>query len=407
MTEPMEGKAVTEGGLFVSNELENPKTGATADTPCKAQPIGRLQPEDEEISSEARNVVEIVCDVDEDSLIAYEADPKSKLERTIERKRANTTSSEIVICFWRYSGPSPISKTNAQRMVKLSEEYSDILMPPLQFRLLQSHVSNETRIDVNQDDDMVHTNQNHNHLRLYRIGAERYLEAAEDANYLVGAPIPFLPEEEDWMETRIADYEEMGIDLLSFNFLRKKPTSPSNHEAIRNLVGYMRRIDYFDATMKYAINVCHSWDGDGFRSAEDIALACMGMDIIGENHWFMPYDYGTDYDRGCRIFDQDELKYHEVSHDRGDLTGVWPTASTKMDLNHYLRTSRDEELKRQERLLNAEQAELLLRELRSEIRSGDLPEFLQSCDGYEILEESLEGIADEYRYPQSSIEDYT
>lgn len=412
MQRPMDGNAYTTGGVFVSNDIEREEDGYTVSTPCKAIPIGRLQVEDgEEVSSKARNIVEIVCDVDEDSLIAFEASSESKLEDTIERKIDKTDPDELVVCYWRYTGASPISKRNMQRMVSLSEEYSDIIMPPLQHSLLQSFSYDDIRLDVNQEDERVSKTQDYNLLRLYQIGVERYLEATEDKDQLTAAPIPFLKEETDWLETMIADYAESGIELLSFNMLRKKPTSPPNRRAIQRLIGFMRRIDYFDATLKYAINVCHSYAAEeNTRSAEDLALAGIGFDIIGENHWFAPQDYGTDYERGCRIFDSSEFLYQNVSQSSSDLDDVWPEESTKMDLTDFQSAHRDQEMIRQERLLNAEQLELALKKIRSHVEDEHVYEFLQEYNGYELFEDSLSKVATEYRNPtrpQAELEDFS
>lgn len=412
MPRPMDGNAYTTGGVFVSNEIVRQEDGYTVSTPCKAIPIGRLQVEDgEEVSSNARNLVEIVCDVDEDSLIAFEASSESKLEETIEGKIDKTDPDELVVCYWRYTGTSPISKRNMQRMVSLSEEYSDIIMPPLQHSLLQSFSYDDIRVDVNQEDERVSKTRDYNLLRLYQIGVERYLEATEDIDQLTAAPIPFLKEETDWLETLIADYDELGIELLSFNMLRKKPTSPPNRRAIQGLIGFMRRIDYFDATLKYTVNVCHSYDaGENTRSAEDLALAGIGFDIIGENHWFAPQDYGTDYERGCRIFDSSELLYQNVSQSSSGLDEVWPGETTKMNLSAIKSAHQNQEMIRQEKLLNAEQLELALKGIRSHVDDESIYEFLQEYNGYELLEDSLCKVATEYQNPtrpQSALEDFS
>lgn len=400
MTESWDGDAVTDGGLFASNTLL--KGGDVVDfTPIKSQPAWRLQKEDgESIDPNARGVVEIVAEVDEDSLIAFNSSTQSRLEQRIEERVEKADPGELVICFWKYEGSSPISKVNAQRLVRLSEEYSDYVMPPLQDKLLYAHRYDRVDADVNQADDEVHRIQNHDRLRLYRIGVERYLEAAEATDQLIGAPVPFLRDDAEWVQDRLWDYSEMEIDLLCYNMMRRKPTSDANREFIEKLTGYLRRIGYFDPTLKYAVNVCHSYRNEkGERSAEDIALAGMGFDIIGENYWAPPREDGIDYQRLCRVFSGEDLIYHETIQSRDELAKVWPSDRTQWDFGTFLNAHLTEELIRQERLLNSEQVELTLRELRSSIESEEAYEFLQSYDGYELIGESMREIADEYADP--------
>lgn len=408
MTESWNGDAVTEGGLFASNTLL--KGGDLVGfTPTKSQPVGRLQGE-ESIDSDARGVVEIVAEVDEDSLIAFDSPTQSRLEGRIEDRVSKADPGELVICFWEYEGSSPISKVNAQRLVRLSEKYSDYIMPPLQDKLLFAYQYDRVDADVNQSDERVHRTQNYDRLRLYRIGVERFLEAVEGADQLYGAPVPFLRNDVEWVKDRLCDYSEMEIDLLCYNMMHRKPTSDDNRDPLEKLTGYLRRIGYFDPTLKYAVNVCHSYrEDEGKRSAEDVALAGMGFDIIGENYWTPPRDFGTDYQRLCRVFSGEELAYQETTQARDELAMVWPSDRTKWDFGSFLNAHLTDELIRQERLLNSEQVELTLRELRSRIKRGDAYEFLQSYDGYELIGKSMREIAEEYEDPtpeQTDFEDF-
>jgi len=408
MTDSWDGNAVTDGGLFASNTLL--KEGTMVDlTPVKSQPVWRLEGE-EAIDPDARGVVEIVAEVDEDSLIAFDSSTESRLERRMDERVSEADPEELVVCFWKYQGSSPISKTDAQRLVRLSEEYSDYIMPPLQDNLLYAYRYDRVDADVNQSDKKVHRVQNYDRLRLHRIGVERFLEAAEDSGQLVGAPVPFLPNDIGWVKDRLVDYSELEIDLLCYNMMHRKPTAEANHETIEELTGHLRRIDYFDPTLKYAVNVRHSYrDEEGERSAEDIALAGMGFDIIGENYWTPPRDDGVDYQRLCRVFSAEDLIYRETPQSRDQLAKVWPSERTKWEFGTFLNAHLTNELTRQERLVNSEQVELTLQELRSRVDRGEAYEFLQSYDGYELINEPMQDIAEEYKDPtpeQSGLEDF-
>jgi len=400
MTPTWGGEAVAAGGLFASNTIF--KGGElVGNTPLKSQPVGRLQCENESINSKARGIVEIFAEVDEDKLIAFESSSQSRLEQLIEDRVSKAESGELVVCFWKYEGSYPISKVNAQRLVRLSKKYSDYIMPPLQDKLLSAYLYDKVNAEINQSDERVNTAQNFNRLRLYRIGVERFLEAVEGADQMYGAPVPFLENEEDWVKDRLSDYSEMQVDLLCYNMMHRKPTSNSHHKFLKQLTGFLRRIEYFDPTLKYAVNVRHSYrTGGGERSAEDIALAGMGFDIIGENYWAPPRAIGTDYQRLCRVFSGEKLSYLETGQVRTELESVWPSDRTQWDLNSFLDANL-EELIRQERLLNSEQVELTLQELRKSIKRQETYDFLQSYDGYEIIGKPMQEIADEYENPTS------
>jgi len=409
MTESREREAETDGGLFASNTLLK-KGDVVSYTPIKSQPVWKLQDE-ESIDPDARGLVEIVAEVDEDSLIAFDSSTQSRLERRMEERVSKAHPDELVVCFWKYDGSFPISKVDAQRLVRLSERYSDYILPPLQDKLLYAYLSERVEAGVDPSDERVYSTQNFDRLRLYRIGVERFLEAAESTDQLVGAPVPFLRNNVDWVKDRLSDYSEMEIDLLCYNMMHRKPTSSDNHEIIEEITGHLRRTGYFDPTLKYCVNIRHSYRvQEGQRSAEDVALAGMGFDIIGENYWSPPREEGVDYQRLCRVFSGEDLAYLETPQARDELANVWPSGRTQWDFGTFLNAHLTDELIRQERLLNSEQVELTLRELRTSIERGEVYEFLQSYDGYKLIGEQMQEIANEYENPtpeQTEFEDFS
>lgn len=233
------------------------------------------------------------------------------------------------------------------------------------------------------------------------------------------APVPVLSRngarqrvrDMEFMTDLLQDYQDyiVDINMLCFNMLRQKPTAPSNLDVLRYLVGHMRRTGFFDVTLKYAVNVQHSWKEDGtLRTAEDLALAGMGFDFIGENHWRPQSDHSGDWEVNFRLFDTDDLVYREIPDVERDLRAQWPTR-TQVDANDVMNADLDRELWRVQRIFNAEQVELALSDLRDAIGDGDTREFIQSHKGTKLLEDSFNVIAQEYDDPstQASFNDYT
>lgn len=397
---------LTDGGLFVLNSIQNGRS--TAYTPSKSIPVGLLESH-ESVLSQTKNVIETVQEVNSVKLHAAAGESKSLIDQGMEDKLSHLDGDEIKFCFWIYTDTFPISELDARMIVKLSEEYSDVITPPLQHGLLRAILYENEEALVNTSDEEVEDPANPDLLRLYRIGVERFLEAASDSNKMSMAPIPFLVDNIEFMTDLITDYEsyQSGLNALCFNFLRKKPTSPPNRDALGELVGHMRRLGYFNPTLKYAINIRHSYPEEGnVRSAEDLALACMGFDIVGENHW-RPPNYSGDFEVNFRGFERDALIYREVPNPKNQLRQFWPE-KTAMDVNDVLNAQRDRELRRLEKLFNAEQIELTMSELREDIELGKTRDFVNSHPGTRSMRDTFTVIANTYDDPsvQSSVGDF-
>lgn len=390
------------GGLFMSNSLEN--GSATANTPCKTIPAGLLE-NGEELNPDAMNAVETIAEVNPAKLYDFASEGESRIEQAMEDKLSETEGNEVTFCFWKYTGGYPISKQDAQRIVTLSEEYSDVITPPLQDELLAEilHGNADPAIDIT--DEGVERPANPNLIRVYRTGVERILEAAKDSEKLTMAPVPFLQDDLDKVKEMILDYSEYdgGISLLAFNLLRKKPTSDQNATDLTEIIGFMRRIGYFNPTIKFAVNVMHSYSGDGnLRSAEDLCLAGMGFDFIGENHWRPRRDYSGDYETKFRAFDTDMMTYWEVPDLQSDLDRFWPKPDqTGLNRSDVRNAKSEMEIRRQRRLFNAEQVELALAELRNMKRLGQTEQFVESYDGLEELKSSMKKAARTYDDPST------
>lgn len=412
MSNQTDPKAEEDGGLFVSNYLERGEGSFVARTPCKAQPMGTLNGE-EEIHPDAQNIVELIKKVDSISLSAYISEEESKIKSGMDEKLNTCSDRAFKFCFWKYMGDFPISKGDAQAIVQLAEDYSDVITVPLQDELLRAYVYDSIDADIDPESDEVSNSESPDLLRLYRIGIEHMVEASSDSELELVTSVPLLTEEkdDDFMKDLIQDYSEMeDINMLYFNLLLKKPTSPGNREVLEKLVGFMKRIGFFDPTLKYVINIMHSYqEEDNLRTAEDIALAAMGFDVIGENHWRLPNSPQGDYSVNHRQFDTENMVYWRVRN-LDDLKEVWPSEEdTYLDPSIVHDAESDTEMYRVRRIINAEQAELALHELRNAIDENATKEFIREYNGMSILKDSFEAIAKEYDDPsvQTSFREYS
>lgn len=400
---------VTNGGLFVEGEISSPT--AHAPTPGKAMPTGRLE-RGEEFKTGTQNICEIYQEVDSASLAAYRSDDESIIEREMEDKLPAPGSSEIVFCFWSYTDSFPISRQDMKTIVELSERYSDVITPPLQHPLLRAilYEKEQKKVDISEGDSEIAEADRHDFWDLYMIGIKRFLETAEGAAKAIMGMMPFNKDREDEMVSLLEMYDGHGteINMLCFNLHRRKPTNSANNGLLQRIIGNMKRLDMFSTTLKYAINIRHYYrQTDSIKSAEDLALAGMGFDVIGENHWRPQSDFSKDWEMKIRIFDTDIMAYREARPIASELEKIWPDDdATSFSIDSFLNAESDDELRRLQKLINAEQLELALSELREKIELDETEEFIQSNLGTEeFLSEGLQAMAENYEDPrvQSSL----
>lgn len=394
------GIYATSDGIFSGNELESDT--AVVDLPAKAYPIGYLN-KGEEIHADARNVAEIYVEVDGTKLSAYNGDGSSKLEKVIERKLRRASPSEITFCFWGYTDSFPISKEEMRILVELSEEYSDVVTPPIQEGLLRAVLYDDSEPEINYDDEEIDVGTSIDLFHLYKVGVERFLEASEDSDKVVMAPIPFLQDNYLDLIELISTYEEYStnIEMLCFNFFYRKLTSEENEKLLKDLVGYLRLKDMFDSTLKYGINIRYSYAADdGFRSAEDLVLAALGFDVIGENHWRLPNSGYDNYEELFRIFDDTKMLYREFVRTDRELSNYWPD-DTNFTLDQVRKAKSDDEIRRLRRLVNAERVELALSNLRELVESESTYKFTDHEGVQDHLLSTMRSVAEVYNDPLS------
>lgn len=408
MTSHLDKPTPFDEGLFRLNSIGPTAGGHIAPTPLKTIPVGLLE-DDEHIHPNARNAIETIQRVNSAKLASFESNGDSSIEEAMEEK-LESVDSEMKFCFWLHDYNYPLSKKDAQAIVELSNQYSNVITPPLQHGLLRAIVYEKEEAVINAEDEKVFNPDEPDLPRLYRIGVERFLEAAEEYAKPTMAPVPFLPEEEKFVKNLLVDYSEYngGIDLLCFNFLRRKPTASENMGFLVQLIAHTRRIDYFDMTLKYAVNILHSYAGENdLRSPEDLLLAGLGFDFIGENHWRLQTSPSGDYERHFRLFDRGNMVYRELTQLESDLEKYWPD-QTGFSKNAILDAKRDQERTRLEKLVNAEQLELGLRSLRDGIATGKTLQFVKEHNGLSGMIDHFRTVGRVYDRPstQSSVGDF-
>lgn len=393
----------TNGGLFVQNTINT--SSGTVFTPTKAIPVDKLQGE-EAIVERAQNVAERYKELHSGHLEMFERNGDL---RFLERQHSKTDPYDLVIYFFAYTDAFPLSKEEIHAFVELSKKYSDIITPPIQVPLLEMILYPEEgeQPEIDSEDEAVENSSDPDYFQLYQTGVERYLEVVEGSGEAISAPVPLLndhyQEVVDLLSTIIE--HSADIDMWTYNMIRRKPTAPKHRDYIQAIHNYLRRHGVFSPTLKYAINVRHSYatDEDDIRSAEDLALTGYGFDIIGENHWSPPKSGSFQPEPEARLFDQELGAYHAVPPVQRYVNEIWPELEgSSFDPTSILHAANDNDLGRIQKPINAERLEILLSDLRSGIADGDTKEFIEKYEGMSrFLENSLNAMAENWDQPDS------
>lgn len=401
--------ASANGGLFVQNRIKT-ENGETL-TPTKAIPIPKLRGK-EEIIPRAQNVAERYREIHSGHLERFE---RNGSLQSIERRESWAYPYDLVMTFFGYTDAFPLSTAEIRTFVELSEIYSDIITPPIQIPLLEMMLYPEEgdKPEINEEDSEVIDAEKPDYFHLYQTGIERYLEVVEGSEKPISAPIPFMEEYDpdivNYLTTLVEHDAE--IDMWCYNMFRRKPTSPGHRDYILRLHELLRRNDAFEATLKYAINVRHSFKQENrYRSAEDLALAGYGFDIIGENHWSPPQSGSFSREPTARLFDHKIGAYRETAPTKPKINEIWPSLSGSSFSEEAILSAADEDsFGRVQKLVNSERIEALLSELRESIQNGTTEKFISEHRGVvDYLQDSFEIVAEEWENPdsQSTLEEH-
>lgn len=205
-----------------------------------------------------------------------------------------------------------------------------------------------------------------------------YRRAEEHMVRLGGLPVLSWDRVEKLLEIHL----EYGVDGLSVDFMGKKPTAKSRVGSIISpLMQKLGEDGLHRVSILHAFNAYRGDNrSDGPRSpAEDFYSFGLGFDILGSLR-YRPTTYypAQDGEKRFRLFDREsyEQRYVNVS----SLASNLPT-HTELDHSGILSSSRNDDLSRVQYLLEVEQMNIALADLRDALGDGKSSDYIMEKEG--------------------------
>lgn len=340
-------------------------------TPTKAIPVRKTRNEDgETVSQSRREVCELHRGVDTERLTRARRGDIRTITKGLQTGYNKTQEDDVVFTFLSWKEGQTFAEAEAHILVDILETYSDILTVPLMPSLVNT-------VEEGLSDTAYQS---------YRRNVEQFLESAR-----VRAPkIPIMgtipPLGWEFTDDLMKLYEKHSVRAFCMNFNRRRITAGTQIGMVKPMMRHIARRDIANHVLFYGINM-HPGQFDerlGLQPAADMASLGMGFDIVGENHVGLnapPEAFEDDDDAVYfKFFEKTEFAYRKVL--LAELPQHFPE-NTEFDPDYVVKQSAnsDNQRRRLEKLLSAEQMTLATKELQPKISAGSAFEHVVTKPG--------------------------
>ena len=379
----VETEGFADGGLIPNRQLTI--NGTTVRSPTKAVPARKFR-DDEAIDADSYEVCELHRTIDTERLTTERRGKTTPITDHLQNGANKASEDNVVIVFLTYEEASELTQVEAEQIVDIQAEFSDIITVPLMPDLTKV-------IDESQGVSAPA-------YQTYRSNAELITDTARERypEMPVMGTFPILGRE--FVSDLLSHYLEEGLRAFCTNFNRGRPSASTKVETIKPLMQDLARRGLHEATFHYAINLKNRPTNDtlGGKPADATTAFGMGFDIVGENH--VPFrappeevDWGDDGEQETfSLFDRHQFVYRDIPLE--DLKREFPERSA-FDPEHVVERAResDKHRRRLEKLVATEQMEIATRELRKHLTSDeDAFEYLTTKPG--VLPQSVRAVAE-------------
>lgn len=330
------------------------------ETPTKAIPVRKTRDhQGEELAEASRGVCELHRGVSTEKLRSARHGNMRAITGELQTGYRKAKGNEVVFTFLSWKEGQTFGEAGAQVFVDVIETFSDILTVPLMPELVEAVEEDRLSDTAYQE---------------YRQNVSQFLETAriKHPEAPIMGVIPALGWE--FTDDLMRLYEKYNVRAFCMNLNRTRITAGTKVEIVKPMMRHIARRDIADNVLFYGINL-HPGDYDdslGLRPAADMASFGMGFDIVGENHVSpsIPEEaFEDDETVTFKLFDREEFAYKEVL--LAELPQHFPE-KTRFDVDEVVqRAARsDNQRRRLEKLVNAEQMALAAKELQVQIPSG-------------------------------------
>jgi hypothetical protein len=359
-------------GLTFRRNIEKNDGDKRLYLPRRAIPAGKLS-DDNQVIEEARGANHLYKQVDTPTL-QDARDSKYGLKiKGLEEQLDMCLEDEFNFAFLEYTDAHRITKVEAYQMAGILGEASDFRTTPIQTKLYRA---------INPENGL----SDPDYRDLY-VGIELFLRGCidHDSEKPIMGGIP--PLELEYVEDLMNLYEQYDVESFYIDFDWNLPTG---RDAIPRLRFLMRRIAnqrLHENVLFYGMNMRYGTQTDelGYIPAADYAACYMGIDILGGNHKGkrLPPDVieEIEIDNGddegvdeFRIYDRTLPGYREPLVT--ELGPHWPE-NTGLNVDDVVTDSVGSKNARgrYQSIINAEQMELDLQDLRKAIEENRVQEY--------------------------------
>jgi len=358
---------ISEQGLYFQRNIRI--AGKTAKTPTKAIPTDKLR-RYHEIPPENRSVHEVYRNLDAEDLKEERRGQSTKIRDDLKKASSRVDSeSEIVFVFLVFQETRALDRIEAEFLVDLSAEFSDMLVVPIHPRLGRG-----IRSDEKDEDEEAPIGSAAYHE--YRESIELYLEVAKER--VPEMPLMGIVPLAGWeyVGELMTMYQDEGVFAYCLNFDDKRITAKTRLGMITPVMRGIARDNLTEEVLTYGINM-DTGETDsslGLKPATDMAGTGIGIDIIGGNHIGMrlPEEVIEDIEQEndtetFDYYDIEEFARKEVPLE--DLPQHLPSESS-FDPEAVVKKASGSGNSLQ-KVVNAELMAIATRELQAQINEGD------------------------------------
>lgn len=362
---------VDEDGIFNHGTLNLNTGGKTYNIPLPAKtiPVKHCSAE-RDIYSEFKHINEVYHTIDSIDLrnAIYEEQPS--FVDDIKQKLKYSDPDQLDLVLLNYAETKVMTPLEAQEFVRAVDEVSDIITCPLQFPLLHALVDDEP---VDAIDDPFH---------YFKTTKENFLEeaAALESSKPVMGSLSFL--RTGRLNQLIQLYSDFNVEMFGVDFYREHPTSVIDG-GLGVLIGHLSAFDLFEGSLMLAYNMARrpNRTSSPVKRAENFAPVGMGFDLLCGNHLgleYVPEDDQTNY----WVFDPDVAGYQPIGVD--SVIQDWPVTVQSSILPEQVAEFHPKTANKLIKLVNAEQMQSTLFELRGRLEGGDFSNFLDNKGGVDL-----------------------
>lgn len=333
--------------------------------PAKTTPVKKITSTDD-IYPEFKSINEVYQTIDSTDLRDLINGNDPAFVDSIKRKQKFSGDDELDLVLINYQDTQAMSELGAREFVKTIDDVSDVITSPLQTPLLHAVIDDD---EDNPIDDPYHN---------YKITKENFLEEAAALNN--GKPrmgtLSFLPNGK--LNQLLQLYDDFDVEMLGVDFANENPTGCTDR--LGDVIGRITALDIFAGRAMFAYNVNKSpyRANATILSPENFAPAGMGFDIIGGNHLGLPYEPEGEQ-HNFSVFDPDVAGYRRIAVNA--VVSEWPVTVQSNIPPERVASFQLRKANKLISLINSEQIQRTLNDLRDRIEQGNGSNFLKSKEG--------------------------